>query len=92
MFHAQQNNAGTGVGREPDRGLYDSVAEYYAKLNTQVAGINSLIEHARSGNGNDEVRSIYSSLMKSLYGLGYNETAARDALNLVQMVRSQEAQ
>lgn len=88
MFHARQNGV-SAAGREPDRGLFESIAEYYAQLNTQVAGMSALVEFSRTGEGGEEIRHVYSTLLQSLERMGYNQRAALDALNLVQTVRAQ---
>lgn len=91
IFHAQQGGL-HGGGQEPDRALFESVAEYYAQLNTQVAGLRAIAEFARTGQGSEEVRATFGSLIDAMKRLGYSERAAIDALNLVQNVRSQRGE
>lgn len=88
IFHARQNGI-SGAGREPDQSLFESIAEYYAQLNTQVAGFSALVEYSRTGEGGEEIRHVYSTLLQSLERMGYNQRAALEALNLVQTVRAQ---
>ncbi len=85
IFHSQQ----IGSNLEPNQPLLESIAEFYAELNSRVTGLSDIAEFDRSGVGNEEVATAHSSLMAALGRLGYNEVAARDALNLVKFVRSQ---
>lgn len=85
IFHMQQ----TSHEKEPNQALLEALADYYAELNSKVAGLSDIVDFDHTGVGNEEIATAHTSLMQALDRLGYNETAAREALNLVKFVRSQ---
>ncbi len=87
IFHSRQTLV-SPVGRVPDESLLDAVANYYASLNTQVAGFSSLVQYERTGVGADEVVTAHASLVASLKRMGYNSVAIRDALMFINNERS----
>jgi hypothetical protein len=89
IFHARQSQLTDLAGRTPDESLLESVAGYYANLNTQLAGLDDIVDFERTGQGSDEVRSAHQSLVDSLKQMGYNSMAMRDALMLIKNARSQ---
>jgi predicted Ser/Thr protein kinase len=88
IFHSQQRSAGGKSEMTPDESLLDAVAAYYAKINTQVAGFQALVEYERTGIGQDDVKAAHTSLVSALRAMGYNEVAIRDALMLINDQRS----
>ena len=85
IFHSQQKN----VNRDPNQPLLESIAEYYAELNTKVSGLADIADYGQSGVGKEETVTAHNQLMAALARLGYNEVSSRESLNLVKFVRSQ---
>ncbi len=83
IFHSQQKSAGGKAGMTPDESLLDAVAAYYAKINTQLARFDALVDYERTGIGQDDVKAAHTSLISALRAMGYNEVATRDALMFI---------
>ena len=88
LFHGQQARLG-GAGPEPDASLFQAIAEYFAKLNSQNASISSIATLIRTGEGNDEVRATFNSLIKGMMKLGYTERSANEAILQVDSAQAQ---
>lgn len=91
IFHMRQSMVDSHL-KQPDDDLLKAIAEYYAALHTKLAGISQLADLEKTGRGNDETKSLHQSLVDSMYRMGYNRIAIRDALLLVNDYKSRSQQ
>ncbi len=91
MYHQEFRNTKNGDEVTHD-GLMSAIASYYAKLTTRLVSVTDLAKFAQTGEGDTEVRSQYSTVLKNMAKLGYDEVSAIAALRFKGRIDSLVAQ
>lgn len=80
MYTAQMSPVGGGAGDVMHEGLLGAITAYYAKLTSRLVSVADMAKFAQTGEGDQEVRSQFDTVIRNLKKLGYDQHSAVAAL------------
>ena len=92
MYHESIRANSKGESDTMHPGLLSAIASYYAKLTGRLVSVSDLAKFAQNGDGDGEVRSQFSTVVKNMMKLGYDEASATAALRFKGRIDSLVAQ
>ena len=85
MYHEQMRspNGNSVQGDSLHPGLMSAIAAYYAKLTGRLVSVTDLAKHAQTGEGDTEIRSQFSAVLRNMARMGYDTQSAQAALRFI---------
>lgn len=80
MYHESMRTSHSSENDVMHTGLLTAISSYYANLTSRLVSVSDLARFAENGEGNQEVRSQFNTIVKNMARIGYDEASAIAAL------------
>jgi predicted Ser/Thr protein kinase len=92
MYTTATFNPAKGASEVLHEGLLGAITAYYAKLTSRLVSVADMAKFAQTGEGDQEVRSQFDTVIKNMKKLGYDQASAIAALRFKGRIEALVAQ
>jgi hypothetical protein len=92
MYTTATYNPAKGASEVLHEGLLGAITAYYAKLTSRLVSVADMAKFAQTGEGDQEVRSQYDTVIRNMKKLGYDQASAEAAMRFKGRIEALDAQ